>query len=67
MEKLNCFFFVEGSEEQENQIIRASCVECMKDKKIPHSMFWPGSEKGYGPFKYSCIFCNKIIYAHEAK
>ena len=68
MQKLDCFFFLEGLEEEgDKRIMRACCVDCMKEKRPDKAMFWPGSEKGYGPYKYSCIFCKKVIYDHGEK
>jgi hypothetical protein len=66
MEKQDCYFFLEG-EEDSDRTIRPSCLACMKDKKIKDAMFWPGRIKGYGPYKYECAFCKKIIYEHGAK
>jgi hypothetical protein len=68
MDIKDCFFFVENkSEKTEDNIVRTSCVECMKKEKVENAMFWPGGKKGYGPFKYICHFCKTIIHDQEAK
>jgi hypothetical protein len=68
MAKKDCYFFMnKKDEEDENGVISTCCIDCMNDKKIENSMFWPGSKKGYGPYKYVCHFCANVIHDNEAK
>lgn len=57
----NCYFNVS------NNKINVICVSCYSKNLIKKEdcWFWDGKIKGYGPFKYKCKFCNKIIYDGE--
>jgi hypothetical protein len=56
----DCFFYIKG--EDPDAIIECLCVDCRESKFSKLGWFWEGSQKGYGPFKFACESCNKVIY-----
>jgi hypothetical protein len=54
----DCVFVV--NEDKESLV--TYCLTCYQEKlKNTGGMFWSGSQRGYGPWKINCDFCNKII------
>ncbi len=55
----NCYFY--STKKDGNVYVVPLCMEC-------HAVFtdlgwfWPGAEKGYGPYKFECEKCKKVIY-----
>jgi hypothetical protein len=58
----DCFYYIESGVLLEEARIRAACVECKLQNKIPGDpMFWPGKVKGYGDYDLYCSLCNRPI------
>lgn len=53
-----CFFWIDNSLKEENQIIIAICEECQKKEKKENAWFW---KDGYGNFDVNCHICNTYI------
>lgn len=63
MEKVeDCFFYIEGDCE-ETKRMRVMCVGC-SSANPGLGWFYNASKDGYGPFKYVCSKCDKVIYEH---
>lgn len=58
----NCYFYIEGDSE-ENQRMRVMCVGCSQSNPGV-GWFYDAKAQGYGPFRYACSKCEKVIYEH---
>ncbi len=59
-----CFWYVDITLPEEDQIISACCIECQKISNLK-AWYWPGDEVGYGDYDLNCSFCNKILHKRE--
>lgn len=57
----NCYMFVDTELPESEQKISVLCVDCRKKEYPNVGWFWNGSERGYGPWAYNCIVCNKDV------
>jgi hypothetical protein len=53
-----CFFWIDNSLNEEDQIVVAICEECQKTQKKENAWFW---KDGYGNFDVNCHICNCFI------
>jgi len=61
MEKENCYWFVDNNLPENERKMAALCEKCHDEKYKDLGWFWPGAQKGYGPYDIICTFCKKII------
>ena len=53
----DCYWIFDNNQ----NTIKAMCVECYSSKKEKGGSFWRGSIKGYGEYNLNCISCGKNI------
>ena len=53
-----CFFWIDSSLKEEDQMIVAICKECQEKEKKENQWFW---KEGYGNFDINCHICNAYI------
>ena len=58
----DCYFYIDGSVPEEEQVISCRCVECEK-KNQSSGWFWQGSKTGYGKNNVTCKMCGHQISA----
>ena len=58
----NCYFFIDSDCPKEEQRMAVMCIKCHDEKYPKLGWLWHAESKGYGPFKYICKKCNKVIY-----
>ena len=58
----DCYFFIDCRVSEEKRCMSVMCVECHDQKYPEMGWFWPGSQKGYGPFQYVCSICGKVVH-----
>jgi hypothetical protein len=59
----DCFFMQDWDESipDEQRTMKVFCV----DHAPKDAWFWEGSKEGYGPFKYVCCVCRKVIHGEN--
>ena len=62
----DCYYYLETGVPFEEARIRAACMKCKNENKIPGKpMYWAGREKGYGDYDLYCSICKHPIYLRE--
>lgn len=61
----DCVFFIPLDDDipDEKRHMSVLCMEC-RDEHYGEGFgwYWKGSELGYGPYRYMCCRCEKIIH-----
>lgn len=60
---MNCYFYTTCR--GEDTFVAPLCVECHDREFKDLGWFWPGAERGYGPFLFACEKCRKVIHDVE--